>query len=428
MDVLDDEGTLWVSTASGLLRLTGSGSGRYAAVPSARVNAIEADEDIPFTSRSATVPYGQTVRFRFAATAFQDPARTLYSTQLVGHDDVRSAWRDERFREYTNLSPGTYVFRVDALSAQGIRARPAVVTVTVPAPWYLSVWAAMLATLFAGLAVAAIAWSTSRHHRLRADGERLRADELDRLNAQLRHADELKDSMLANTSHELRTPLTAILGFSEILTDHDDEEVQELADHMLSAGNRLLHTVNDLLDVARLRSGKVDLSPVEVDVARVARRVVAELAPLASQKGLALAVVPAGLSVIAMLDPDAFARVVTNLVSNGIKFTDRGSVTVSIDASEGDVRLQVTDTGRGIDAEFLPRLFQTFEQESTGYGRSAEGSGLGMAITGQLVDLMGGTIAVESELNKGTTIRVRIPAEATTGPSDPHRVDAASVS
>ena len=417
--VLAEPGALWTATTSGLLRLAGDGDGRYAALVPARVGAVvSADGPVPIEDRAATVPYGSPVRFRFAAAAFNDADRTLYRTQLVGHDGAPSDWSREAFRDYTNLPPGAYAFRVEAMTAQGARARPATVALTVPAPWHLTPWAVLVGALLCGALVAAVALVASRQQSQRADAERERADELDRLNAELRHADEVKDSMLANTSHELRTPLTAILGFSEMLAEgaaRDMGEVQELAQSMLSGGRRLLRTVNDLLDIARLRSGKVDLHPVETDAAEIARGVAAELAPLAASKGLALAVLPPGLSVPATLDPEAFARVLTNLVSNGIKFTSEGGVTVVVDAVGGHVVLNVTDTGCGMDADFLPRLFDTFEQESTGYGRTAEGSGLGMAITARLVEIMGGTIDVASVLGEGTRVRVRIPAHAGTG-------------
>ena len=421
--VLAEPGALWVPTTAGLLHLRGDGAGRYAAAVPTRVGSVTTDEGAaPVEDGAAAVPYGSPVRLRFAAAAFNDAGRTLYRTQLVGHDPAPTPWSDETFRDYTNLPPGDYAFRVEARTAQGAAARPATVALRVPAPWYLTTWAALAAALLCGGAVAAVALAASHQQRRRADAqerraaaEQARADELDRLNAELRHADEVKDLMLANTSHELRTPLTAILGFSEMLAEGDVADpgaVRELARSMLSGGRRLLHTVNDLLDVARLRSGKVELSPVPADAAELARRVAAELRPLAADKGLALAVVPPGLSVPATLDPDAFARVVTNLVSNGIKFTEAGSVTVSVDAGGGDVRLDVTDTGCGMEPEFLPRLFETFEQESTGYGRAAEGSGLGMAITARLVALMGGAIDVASVPGEGTRFRVRVPANA----------------
>ena len=301
------------------------------------------------------------------------------------------------------------------MTATGAMAAPAVVAFSIPAPWYLTRWFAALAGVLALVVVAGVAGAASAHQRRRANAERDRADELDRLNAELRRADQLKDHMLANTSHELRTPLTAILGYSELLAEYeggDPEGVRTFARHLLSGGRRLLRTVNDVLDVAQLRAGRVELRPQRVDVTALARDVAAEIRPLAQGKGLGLAVFPKDLTVEATVDPDALARVVTNLLSNAIKFTDRGAVSVSLDAVDGALAVTVRDTGRGIDASFLPRLFEAYEQESTGHGRRAEGNGLGLSITRQLVVLMGGEIDVESVVGEGSAFHVTLPVEA----------------
>ncbi len=421
--LLEDD-ALWVPTTSGLLRLSTAPDTRYDVAVPALVRSVEAGgagagAALSPDDGTATVPYRQPVRFRFSAAAFNDAAGTRYRTQLLGHDDGPSAWSDERFRDYTNLPPGDYAFRVEARTAQGAPARPATVAVRVPPPWYLTTWAALLAALAAGAGVAAVAWAASRHHRKRADAERDRADELDRLNAELRRADALKDTMLANASHELRTPLTAVLGFAEILTDHGpDPEVHRLAGHVLSGGHRLLRTVNAILESAQLRAGRLALHPRPVDAAAVVREAVGALAPLSDAKGVPLRAFPGHSVVPATLDPDALGRVVTNLVGNAIKFTSRGHVVVTVDGSDRDLVVSVSDTGHGIPADFLPRLFEDFEQASTGHGRVAEGNGLGLAITKRLVTLMGGTIDVESEVDVGTTFRVTLPARPETDAQD----------
>ncbi|WP_420456234.1 ATP-binding protein [Rubrivirga sp.] len=416
---------LWVPTTAGLLRLSTTPDTRYDVAVPALVRSVETSgggtgADLGLDDGAATVPYRQPVRFRFSAAAFNDAAGTRYRTELVGHDDGPSAWSDERFRDYTNLPPGDYAFRVEARTAQGAPARSATVALRVPPPWYLTTWAALLAALAAGTGVVAIAWAASQHHRKRADAERDRADELDGLNAELRRADALKDTMLANASHELRTPLTAVLGFAEILTDHGpDPEVHRLASHILSGGHRLLRTVNAILESAQLRAGRLTLHPRSVDAAAVVREAVEALAPLADAKGIPLRALPDHSVVPATLDPDALGRVVTNLVGNAVKFTDHGHIVVTVDGADGDLVVSVFDTGHGIDPDFLPRLFEDFEQASTGHGRVAEGNGLGLAITKRLVTLMGGAIDVASEVGVGTTFRVTLPGQVEAGAPSP---------
>ena len=451
--------TVWVA-AGDLYRLAAGGHGRYALPVPTHVRSVEADgAELPSGSGAVTAPYGQTVRLRFAASAYNDPGDTEYRTQLAGHDEAPSPWSAERYRDYTNLPPGDYTFHVEGRTAQGTRTVPAAVRLTVPAPWYLTPWAVALGALLAVSAVGAVAQVVSARHRRRADAEferaeaeaaraeaeaaraeaevraaaaeRARADEHARLAAELRRQDQLKDEMLSNASHELRTPLTAILGYSEFLAEYeggDPDDVRDLASHMLSGGRRLLHTVNDLLDNARLRAGKVEIHPEDLDVADVARSVVRELRPLAAKKGLDLFVLPEDLALPARLDPDALARVVTNLVSNAVKFTAGGRVVVSVDGDDHDVRLTVRDTGRGIGEAFLPRLFEPYEQESVGYGREAEGTGLGLSITARLAELMGGRVEVESEVGSGSTFRVTLPRydmrEEEPPETDPHGLHA----
>ncbi|WP_179299509.1 sensor histidine kinase [Rubrivirga marina] len=410
----DSGGTIWVAAGGDLYRLEASAHDRYEALVPTLVRSVTANgEPVPLADAVA-VPYGRSLRLQFVAAAYNNSEETEYRTQLIGHDVARSRWSRERYRDYTNLPPGEYVFRVEGRTAQGVPTGPASIGLTIPAPWYLTPWARLLYAVGVLGIIGGVAHVASRHQRRRADAERVRADELDRLNAELRRVDKLKDDMLANTSHELRTPLTAILGFSEMLVENDDPKVRSLARHVLSGGHRLLSTVNALLEIAQLRAGRTVLHPVSTDAAALARQVANELEPLAARKGLALAVVPSGLAVAARLDPDAFVRILTNLIGNAIKFTSTGAVTVSVDGVGVDLQVSVRDTGRGIDPAFLPRLFDDFEQASTGYGRAAEGNGLGLAITRRLVDLMGGEIDVESEVGVGTTFRVTIPGTVET--------------
>ena len=227
--VLAEDGVLWVGTADGLLRLVEGADGRYAVAVPALVRGVAADGGaVAVRGGQVTVPYQADVRFRFSAASYNDPEGTRFRTQLVGFDDAPSPWSNERFRDYTNLPPGDYTFRVEARTSLGAPARPAAVAVAVPPPWYLTRWAAALWAALAGLVLGTVAWGASARQRRLARAERDRADELARLNDALRQADRLKDNMLANTSHELRTPLVAVLGFAEILAEYDGGDPAEV--------------------------------------------------------------------------------------------------------------------------------------------------------------------------------------------------------
>ena len=258
---------------------------------------------------------------------------------------------------------------------------------------------------------------------LRDVTERMRAQAV--LVQAKRQAEEvaaLKSTFLANMSHEIRTPLTAILGFSSILGDEIDDPTQrEFVDLIARSGRRLMDTLNSVLDLTRLDASTGSLDGGRLDAADLVEETVSMFGPAAAERGLAVRaeVHDDGLEVMA--DEAALVRVLHNLVGNAIKFTDRGEVTVSVrPGPRGHVAFEVRDTGIGIDPAFLPRIFGEFEQESTGHGRRYEGAGLGLSLSRQLVERMGGTISVESEKGVGTTFTVELRSAEV--PPDDHDV------
>ncbi len=220
---------------------------------------------------------------------------------------------------------------------------------------------------------------------------------------------QMKSTFLANMSHEIRTPLTGIIGFAGVLAEESHDELSEFATLIERSAQRLLNTLNSVLDYAQLESGSVTLRPETVDVAEEAEGVAQLLAPLARERGLYLRVERASAHTTAHLDKTFLNRVLNNLVGNAIKFTAEGGVTVEVEERERSVLVRVKDTGIGISEAFLPHLFEEFRQESTGLGRSHEGSGLGLAITHHLVEAMGAAIDVESEQGEGTVFTVSFP-------------------
>jgi PAS domain S-box-containing protein len=221
----------------------------------------------------------------------------------------------------------------------------------------------------------------------------------------------LKTAFLANMSHEIRTPLTSIMGFSDVLMSTElPERAQKCTALIHKAGRRLLNTLNSVLDLSQLQAEAMTLHPAEFDAASVLRRVVRVQARQADNSAVHLHVEAPKEPMPAVLDQTAFEQIVTHLVDNAVKFSsEEGTVTVQLQASDQQLQLDVQDTGIGIDADFLPHLFEAFKQESTGDSRAYEGNGLGLAITKRLVDLMGGSIRVESTKGNGTTFYVKWP-------------------
>jgi len=258
--------------------------------------------------------------------------------------------------------------------------------------------------------------------------ERKRAEAvLVRAKEQAEEVARLKSAFLANMSHEIRTPLTGILGFAGILAEEvRDPQQQEFVGLIEKSGHRLMETLNSVLDLARIEAGRMELTLEPRSLAAAAEECVRLMQPLAQDRGLTLEVHVRDPNADAHVDASALHRVLTNLVGNAIKFTERGRVTIEVGADGAEAVLRVRDTGVGISGEFLSRLFNEFEQESTGIGRSHEGSGLGLTITRELVERMGGTIAVESVKGEGSVFTVTFPraSAAAAAPAADTRYDA----
>lgn len=233
--------------------------------------------------------------------------------------------------------------------------------------------------------------------------------------AQARYESEamrrLKTEFLANMNHEIRTPLTTIIGFSSLLMDEVDEEQGRLMKIIERSGNRLLETLDSILDLAMLEAGTVELTRETLDVVDEARIHAARHQPVAQAKGVQIEVETDRDRIDAYVDRACLSRIFSRLIGNAIKFTDDGKVTVSLLQTDGECRIVVRDTGIGIDEDFIPRLFDEFSQESTGHRRAYEGTGLGLSVTKRLVELLGGDIDVVSERDAGSTFIVTIPTK-----------------
>ncbi len=226
-----------------------------------------------------------------------------------------------------------------------------------------------------------------------------------------------KSEFLATMSHELRTPLNAVIGFSEIM--HNEllgpigiDTYRQYAGDIMQSGMHLLGMINDILDFAKIDAGRLHLSEAEVDLVSVAERTVRAVAPQAQAAGVTVSVASATPALVAWGDERRLMQVLLNLVSNAVKFTPRGgSVELRLGrTAEGEVVVNVRDTGIGIAAEDLPRVIEPFRQVDSGHARRHEGTGLGLAICDRLVRLHGGTLSLASTVGQGTVATVTLPA------------------
>jgi PAS domain S-box-containing protein len=235
-------------------------------------------------------------------------------------------------------------------------------------------------------------------------------------NLELENANTAKDRFLASMSHELRTPLNAILGFTGTMLmglpgPLNDEQRRQLGT-VQSSGKHLLSIINDLLDLAKIESGNLELQLVPVVCQEVLAEVAGTLRPLIEGKGLEFSIDAVEKEVTVHTDRRALTQILINLANNAIKFTDSGRITLELSLADDGraVRLGVADTGVGIAAEDQDRLFRAFEQVGEAKSRKFEGTGLGLYISRKLAELLGGEILMESTLGTGSTFTVSVPA------------------
>jgi signal transduction histidine kinase len=239
-------------------------------------------------------------------------------------------------------------------------------------------------------------------------------DELRRLYKELEAASLHKSEFLANMSHELRTPLNAILGFSQVLRERMfgdiNEKQEEYLDDILSSGNHLLLLINDVLDLSKVEAGQVELEAAPFSLREALERGVVMVRERATRDGVKVAIAADPDVDIIEGDERRVRQIIFNLLSNAVKFTPAGgSVDVTAAQVDGEARVAITDTGRGIAPEDHERIFEEFQQSEAGT-EQREGTGLGLTLSKRLVELHGGRIWVESELGKGSTFVFTLPS------------------
>ncbi|AFZ36465.1 response regulator receiver sensor signal transduction histidine kinase [Stanieria cyanosphaera PCC 7437] len=236
-------------------------------------------------------------------------------------------------------------------------------------------------------------------------------------NLELQEAYNLKSQFLATMSHELRTPMNAIMGFSQLLLrqypDPLTKTQQDIVERIFNNSQNLLNMINEMLDFSKIEAGKLELSFQEFDLVQLVTLTVEELRSLAIQQKIDLKTHIDLSNQIVYQDKNSIKRILINLISNAIKFTEHGEVQVTIIEIDSDkLVIAVEDTGIGIAPENLKAIFQAFRQIDQTFTRKYSGTGLGLAITDSLVKMIRGTISVKSQLGKGSIFKVEIPRKA----------------
>jgi signal transduction histidine kinase len=347
----------------------------------------------------------------FAALSFANERQVRYRTMLVEYDEDWSEPSPVPRIRYTNLPAllfsRDYEFRVMASNESGVWSEtPISFPLEVKPAWWLSWWWVLIVNSCLGALVFVYVRHKTRQNEAKLARER-------EINEQLRRVDRLKDEFLANTSHELRTPLNGIIGIIDSLLDGAAGEVTDVMRHnlhtVITSGKRLASLVDDILDFSKLKEKGLELSLKPVNTRVMAEVVLRISSPLLEGKDILLSndIDPDSPPVLA--DEDRLQQILLNLVGNAIKFTHEGEVRLFSEVREGYVAISISDTGIGIPNEKAAAVFKSFEQVDASTSREYGGTGLGLSVTKQLVELHGGEIGFESEVGVGSTFTFTLP-------------------
>ncbi|MBT8320197.1 MAG: response regulator, partial [Eudoraea sp.] len=347
------------------------------------------------------------IAFKYIALHYSNPEKNSYKYKLEPLDDEWINAGYERIVRYAKLPPGSYNFQVKASNRDGIWSdETASAQFTIQPPWWTTWWAYVLYVM-------ALVFITERFYRFRLS-KKLADSESKRL----KEVDQLKNALFTNITHEFRTPLTVIKGMTDTIKSKlEDRQFDEL-DNSLSIIDRnsdgLLNLINEMLDLAKIESGNMELNLVQANIIPYIKYLTQSFDSLAEGKEINFTV-HCDLEELKMdLDVNKFTAIVTNLLSNAIKFTsNKGVVSVHIDKIQLDntdfLTLMVKDSGLGISREEQEHIFDKFYQVDDSSSRLQKGTGIGLSLVREFVELMKGVITVESEQGKGSAFNIRIP-------------------
>ena len=385
---------------------------------------------LPTPSQPIDLPIGdRTLEAEISLLDYRARSDLSYEARLEG---LETEWTklpgDQPAVVYKDLPPGRYRLQICAhATASGVRLAGLEHPLTVPPFWHETKTARSAAVLAGILLIVALmqgrtAWLRRRQRELE-ETVAARTRELlasnEKLEAARRIAEEAteaKTAFLANMSHEFRTPLNGIIGYTEMLRDtHPTSKQEEMLQVVHDSGRALMLVLNDLLDVSQAEAGRMSLNPAPFALAELAHGSALIIAPAAKEKGLDLRVeLSADLPGLVRGDAHRLRQVLLNLLSNAVKFTGHGSVILRISRAAEAIRFEVCDTGIGIPAERMDRLFKRFSQIDSSTSRRFGGTGLGLAICKLIIDLMRGRIGVESTPGRETKFWFEVPLPGVT--------------
>ncbi|MDX1913728.1 MAG: ATP-binding protein [Saprospiraceae bacterium] len=412
----DRQGRLYFAGSSGISVLRPDALAANASPPLAQVTELKInnqtaalDSAVYRISRLSLEWWQNNLTFHLAAPGSSQPSLNRYAYQLIRGRWWNAAPPDEWVAvenntvDFSNLATGSYLFRVKAANSDGVWSeRPFELRIRIRPPWYQS-WTAYLFYFFI---LGALVYGWYRYQL------RTRLGQAE--NERLKELDSFKTRFFTNITHEFRTPLTVILGATEQLKQQFAQRA-ETAHHrsvelVHRNGENLLMLINQILDLAKLESGKLPLRPEKTDLVGFVRYIVESFHSFAAGKQIQLHFLSDTDELVMDFDKEKMQSILSNLLSNACKFTPEGGhIYIQMEKAGGNCLLKVRDTGIGISEENLPYIFERFYQADNSTTRKGEGTGIGLALTRELVRLMGGEISAQSKPGAGATFLISLP-------------------
>jgi signal transduction histidine kinase/ligand-binding sensor domain-containing protein/DNA-binding response OmpR family regulator len=344
--------------------------------------------------------------FEFAALSFISPEKNQYAYKMEGVDKDWIFSGERRYAAYTDLPPGRYKFFVKASNNDGMwNNEGTFLSITILPPWWQTYWAYGLYFIALMLILYAL-----RKYDLKRQNLKYQLQTEHEYAQKMQDISQMKSRFFTNISHEFRTPLTLIIGPADnIISGNGDDAVKE-ASMIKKNAIRLLRLINQLLDITRLDEGRLDLKVSSTDIAAFIRSIVMIFESLALSKGITLIINSSKDIINGFFDKEKLEKILINLISNSLKFTPGGGkVYVTLSELSGKLIIKIKDTGIGIPEKEISRLFDRFYQVDNSHTREYSGTGIGLSLTKELVELHKGTISVESKFGEWTEFTIELP-------------------
>ncbi len=370
---------------------------------------------IEFTSSITLKHYQDVFTLEFSSLDFRAPEQIKYRYQLVGIDKDWLEIGKRRSVTYSHLPAGSYTFKVQGSNSLGIlNDKVRELTITILPPWYASWYAYLFYAILLGLGIRAYYKYKLEQNRM---ATQLQFEQNE--NHRVKELDKVKTDLYTNITHEFRTPLTVILGMVQHIRRSATDHLDSGLDMIERNGNNLLRLVNEMLDLSKLEAGKMELNNTQGDVINFIRYIIESFHSVAESQDKKMHYLSSIDTMYVKYDEEKIRQIVSNLLSNALKFTSKkGDIYLSISQDNNNhLCIKVKDTGKGIPENQQHHIFDRFYQADSTHTRNAEGTGIGLALTKELVQLMNGEISVKSPptgAKIGSEFTVILPLEIIT--------------